>query len=199
MGSPRSDADLRRIYLDALERAVRHAAVHVAPDEAREVGHHVASAVARRYAAEADDHRVAPIGPVQELDAFVHRAVLNRLRELWRAKRRRVAAEQAYHDERSAVAPAWAQPGSELESSELHEVIEAAIAALPEIRRQVFLLIRRDQRSYREVAAQLGIAVGTVHTHLSRANASLRDAVADFRKGEQTATRGRPQTIRTGT
>ena len=200
MSSPLPESELRRIYLDALERAVRHAAVHVNRDEALEVGHHVATALVRRFAAEADSFsEVASIGPVTEIEAFVHRAVLNRLRELWRASRRRSAAEQLYQDERCAVAPAWTQPDADLESSELLETIEVAIAALPETRRRVFLLIRRDQRTYKEVAAQLGIAVGTVHTHLSRANASLREAVADFRGAKDTRTIGRPQAIRTGT
>jgi RNA polymerase sigma-70 factor (ECF subfamily) len=189
---PPSEAELRRIYIDALERAVRHAAVHVSPDEAREIGHHIASAIAKRYA-EPDGHDL-----VRDLEAFVHRAVLNRLRELWRASRRRNAVEQTYHSERSAVAPAWTQPGSNLESRELHRVIDAAIAAMPDVRRQVFLRIRRDQRSYKEVAAELGIGVGTVHTHLSRANAVLRDAVAAFR-GADDATAIGPRTIGTGT
>ena len=200
MNPPLDEADLRRIYLDALERAVRHASVHVSRDEALEVGHHVASAVTRRYLAEAGaDPEVAPIAPVTEIDAFIHRAVLNRLRELWRARRRRAVVERSYETERTSVAPAWTQPGADLESAELHEAIETAIAALPEVRRQVFLLIRRDQRSYKEVAAQLGIAVGTVHTHLSRANASLRDAIADFQASEHDRTTGRPRTVRTGT
>jgi RNA polymerase sigma-70 factor (ECF subfamily) len=194
---PPTDNELRRIYLDALERAVRHAAVHVSWDEAREIGHHVASAIARRFAEERNGGDVTNRSPIAELDAFVHRAVLNRLRELWRAKRRRSAVEQTYHNERTAVAPAWTQPGSNLESRELHRVIEAAIAAMPEVRRKVFLSIRRDQRSYREVAAELGIGVGTVHTHLSRANAALRDAVAGFR-GADDATNAR-RTIGTGT
>ena len=200
MSTPLPEAEVSRIYLDALERAVRHAAVHVPRDEALEIGHHVATAVVRRCMGEAgNDRGAARSQPIGEMDAFVHRAVLNRLRELWRAKRRRTAAEQLYHDERCSVAPAWTQPGADLESTELHRAIEAAIAALPETRRQVFLLIRRDQRSYKEVAAQLGIAVGTVHTHLSRANASLREAIADFRGAEHSRTINRPQTIRTGT
>jgi len=195
---PPADTELRRVYIDALERAVRHAAVHVSRDEAREIGHHVASAIARRFAEERDGGAVASQSPIVDVDAFVHRAVLNRLRELWRAKRRRSAAEQAYHDERNAVAPAWTQPGSNLESRELHRVIEAAIAAMPETRRAVFLRVRRDQRSYKEVAAELGIGVGTVHTHLSRANAALRDAVADFR-GAGDASNVARRTIGTGT
>jgi RNA polymerase sigma factor (sigma-70 family) len=194
---PPSETELRRIYMDALERAVRHAAVHVSRDEAREIGHHVASAIARRCAEEKENHDLAR-PPINELDAFVHRAVLNRLRELWRAKRRRSAVEQTYHNERSAVAPAWTQPGSNLESRELHRIIDAAIAAMPDGRRQVFLRIRRDQRSYKEVAAELGIGVGTVHTHLSRANAALRDAVAEFRGAGDPSALGH-RTMGTGT
>jgi RNA polymerase sigma factor (sigma-70 family) len=190
------EAEARRIYLDALDRAMRHAAVHVARDEAREVGHHVAAALVRRCAKESGEgDGVAPTGRVNAIDAFVHRAVLNRLRELWRAKRRRKKAEQLYQDERCSVAPAWTRPGSNLESRELHDAIAAAIAALPETRRQVFLLIRRDQRTYKEVASQLGIGVGTVHTHLSRANASLRQAVADFHAADHPLRIGRPRTI----
>jgi RNA polymerase sigma factor (sigma-70 family) len=201
MHPPLPEPDVRRIYLDALDRAMRHAAAHVPRDEALEIAHHVACAVLRRQAGDGSAQRgVLSAAPVTELDAFIHRSVLNRLRETWRARRRRNAVEQSYENERGAIAPAWTQPGARLESRELHRVIEAAIAALPDARRQVFLLIRRDQRTYKEVAAQLGIGVGTVHTHLSRANAALRDAVAEFR-GEHDAPRsiGRSRTIGTGT
>jgi RNA polymerase sigma factor (sigma-70 family) len=200
MSSPLPEAEVRRIYIDALERAVRHAAVHVPRDEALEIGHHVATAVVRRCEGQASERaNIAPIAPIHELDAFIHRAVLNRLREVWRARQRRTAAERAYEKERTSVAPAWTQPGAQLESRELHDAIEAAIDALPDAQRTVFLLIRRDQRTYKEVAAQLGIAVGTVHTHLSRANAALRDAVADFRNADTPGTIGRPRTVRLGT
>ena len=200
MSFPLPEAEVRRIYLDALERAVRHAAVHVPRDEALEIGHHVATALVRRCVGDPDDGRGnGRVEPIHDIDAFIHRAVLNRLRESWRARQRRARAERAYEAERSSVAPAWTQPGASLESRELHDVIEAAIDALSESQRKVFLLIRRDQRTYKEVAAQLGIAVGTVHTHLSRANAALRDAVADFRRSEHTGTIGRPRTVRIGT
>lgn len=200
MSFPLPETEVRRIYLDALERAVRHAAVHVPRDEALEIGHHVATAVVRRCLGNASERGdAARARPIDEIDAFVHRSVLNRLREIWRARQRRIVAERAYERERSAVAPAWTQPGAHLESRELHEAIEAAIEALPEAQRTVFLLIRRDQRSYKQVAAQLRITVGTVHTHLSRANAALRDAVADFRNAEHPGTIGRPRTVRLGT
>src|SRR6185436_9174085 len=131
MDSSLPETEIRRIYLDALDRAMRHAAVHVSRDEAYDVAHHVASAVVKRYGDAHNGDRSIAIGPVNEIDAFVHRAVLNRIRELWRGGRRRLAVETSYEKERTAVAPAWTQPGSDIESRELHRVIEAAIAAMP--------------------------------------------------------------------
>ncbi|HET9423880.1 MAG TPA: sigma-70 family RNA polymerase sigma factor [Gemmatimonadaceae bacterium] len=197
MSSPLPEAEVRRIYLDALERAVRHAALHVPRSEALEVGHHVATALVHRLSRETGDAMIGT-GPVQDVDAFVHRSVLNRLREVWRGNKRRTAVEESYEAERCAVAPAWSRPDSNLDSRELHRVIETAVAALPDAQRQVFLLVRRDQCSYKEVAARLGIAVGTVHTHLSRANASLREAMADFHGSRPVRSVGR-KTIGTGT
>src|SRR5688572_15841309 len=99
--------EIRRIYLDALERAVRHAAVHVSRDEALEIGHHIATALVRRE--EQARGKFSPDGSVNDPDAFIHRAVLNRLREILRSRRRRSAAEESYGNERTAVAPAWTQ------------------------------------------------------------------------------------------
>jgi DNA-directed RNA polymerase specialized sigma24 family protein len=59
--------------------------------------------------------------------------------------------------------------------------VNATIADMPDTMREVFLLIRRDARSYKDAARRLGITVGTVHTHLSRATARLRDAVQRYR------------------
>jgi RNA polymerase sigma factor (sigma-70 family) len=195
MNPPLPEAETRRIYLDALERAMRHAAVHVSRDEAREIGHHVASALLRRSATGGDMDRSTVLDPVNSIDAFIHRAVVNRLREMFRARKRRETIERSYSEERAAVAPAWVQPGSDLETNELRSALEAAVAALPEVQRQVFLLLRRDQRSYKEVAAQLGIGVGTVHTHLSRANATLRDALAEFRQPDRPSSIGPSGTV----
>jgi RNA polymerase sigma-70 factor (ECF subfamily) len=187
--TPPSDAEVRRIYIDALERAVQHAGIHVSRDEALDVGHHVASALVKRQIAGGSP-------PIDSVDGFIHRAVLNRLREIWRASRRRKAVEQMYHEERAAVAPAWARPDGNLESRELHDAIDAAIAQLPITQRQVFLLVRRDQLTYKEVAVQLQITVGTVHTHLSRANATLRKAVAAKQAGDAEPNRSRLTGIR---
>jgi RNA polymerase sigma-70 factor (ECF subfamily) len=48
-----------------------------------------------------------------------------------------------------------------------------AVAALPEVQRQVVTLYYQDERPVDEVAAMLGLPVNTVKTHLHRARARL--------------------------
>jgi RNA polymerase sigma-70 factor (ECF subfamily) len=174
--------DARRIYGDALARAFRHAAIHLPRDEAREAAHLVAAALVRRH------ENGAAFAAIESLDAFIHQAVISQVRHMWRAAGRRAAAEAVHHDERARAAPAWVRADVDFESREMERLVDRAIADLPQTQRQVFLLIRRDERSYRDVAAQLGVGVGTVHTHLSRANAALRRALAEYQAAEHVRT-----------
>jgi RNA polymerase sigma-70 factor, ECF subfamily len=53
--------------------------------------------------------------------------------------------------------------------------LEQAIAVLPREQREVVLLAGREGKHYDEIAATLGIPVGTVRSRLSRARARLRE------------------------
>jgi RNA polymerase sigma-70 factor, ECF subfamily len=59
-------------------------------------------------------------------------------------------------------------------SLNLHDA-EQAIAALPQEHREVVLLAGRDGMRYDEIAAALGVPIGTVRSRLSRARARLRE------------------------
>jgi len=72
-------------------------------------------------------------------------------------------------------------PEQHTESGELRTLIETAIRALPERRREVFVLVRCDGLPHREVARLLGISPQTVANHLSLALSDLRDALASAR------------------
>jgi RNA polymerase sigma factor (sigma-70 family) len=156
----------RQLFESILDRAMEHAVRYVAWDQALEIAHDVASDLVRR-------------GVEQPGGALIYRAVCFRLRNHWRANSRRAGAERVYHDERT---DRTAEPSRELEARELRALIAAAIAAMPEGMRRVFTLVRHDERSYRDVAALLGIRVGTVHTQLSRATALLRQVVEDYER-----------------
>jgi RNA polymerase sigma-70 factor (ECF subfamily) len=60
-----------------------------------------------------------------------------------------------------------------LEAEELRMRYEAALALLPARQREVFLLHRLDELTYREIASRLGITVATVEYHMGRALAHL--------------------------
>jgi RNA polymerase sigma factor (sigma-70 family) len=162
-------ADERQIYEQVLETAMSHAVRHLSWDAAFEIAYDVASDLAVRF------HEV-PSG------ALIYRSVTYRLRNYWRATHRRAAAQRVFHDEREDGPASSAEPSRDLEAGELGRVVADVIAAMPEGMRDVFRLIRHEELSYREAADRLGVGIGTVHTQLSRANALLRRAVADYRR-----------------
>jgi RNA polymerase sigma-70 factor (ECF subfamily) len=85
---------------------------------------------------------------------------------------------------RQAVPPAAAVPGhadrvaADVTAGSVRSVLLAALGALPAGDRDVVVLIGWEQLTYEETARALGIPIGTVRSRLSRARASLRDALA---------------------
>lgn len=67
-----------------------------------------------------------------------------------------------------------------LETSELAERIERAIASLPEKCRMVFELNRVEGLKYGEIAEKMNISIKTVETQMSKALAVLREHLADY-------------------
>ena len=59
--------------------------------------------------------------------------------------------------------------------------IQAAIAALPEKRQEIFRLAREDGLKYREIADQLKISVKTVETQMTLALKQLRESLKAYR------------------
>ena len=70
-----------------------------------------------------------------------------------------------------------AGPAEQLEKKEHRQVTWEAISALPPDMRDVLLGYFLYEKSYEEMARELGIAVGTVKSRLSRAREKLRDQV----------------------
>jgi RNA polymerase sigma factor (sigma-70 family) len=165
------------MYEDVVQRAMEHALRRVGRAEALEVAHDVACDLVRRRLAGDDDPEAG------SLDGLVFRAVSNRLHNVQRSANRRAAADRIHHDEQARTVRGWAIADASVDHDELSRVVAAAVADMPEVMRRVFLLVRRDGLSYRDAAARLGIGIGTIHTHLARANVRLRDAVARYETG----------------
>jgi RNA polymerase sigma factor (sigma-70 family) len=175
-----SASDVRRRYEELAARALKHARRLIQGGQADEVAHDVATEMLDRPELEVSG-------------SLLYVAVVYRLRTLWRATDRRSTTERQYLEMRREGTPAWAQPDSGLEAAELRERIEATLAAMPAGMREAFLLVREDELSYREAAERLGVAVGTVHTQLSRANALLRECVKQYHADAPRASRSPTQ------
>ena len=154
-----TDAEMRlallyRDYAPQLRRRVR--ARLRSNEEASDV---VQDAFARLLAATARQ-------TLRQPEAFLNRIIRNLLVDRARRLARRSAHVPIDDDNEPAVRATQAD-GIELE--DMRTRYRAAVAALPERRRQVFLLHRVDGLSYKEIAARLGISHRTVEWHVAEA------------------------------
>ncbi|MDP3339324.1 RNA polymerase sigma factor [Frigidibacter sp.] len=104
--------------------------------------------------------------------AYLHQSARNIAINALRRQQRYVS------DDAAAEMPDPAPPVVErlIAREELLRVMRA-IAALPARRREVFVLSRVDNRTYDEIAAQLGISRNTVMVQIVRALSDLRRAL----------------------
>jgi RNA polymerase sigma-70 factor (sigma-E family) len=100
------------------------------------------------------------------LEAYVRRVMVNTHISGWR--RRRV---DEYPVDEIPDAPATADATSD---SDLHDVVQRAIDRLPRQMRAAVMLRFYDDMTEPEVAAALGVSVGTVKSTVARAVAKLR-------------------------
>ena len=103
--------------------------------------------------------------------SWLHRLTVNAMLESRRSEKRRVARVLPMEDPGTigAIAPA--------ESPDLQMDLDRAIAALPEGARVAFVLHAIEGYKHEEIAAQLGIAAGTVKAQLHRARKLLIQAL----------------------
>lgn len=104
-----------------------------------------------------------------------------RVRERWTEDMRGMREQEALE------APG---PGELVEEKELIAIVERAIAALPERRREVFTLAYRHGFTYEEIAELMGVARQTVANQMSAALAEVRRTVEPFLENGSTHSQG---------
>jgi RNA polymerase sigma-70 factor (ECF subfamily) len=121
----------------------------------------------------------------QSLKAYLYRAVRNRA--LNHIRRRGTVQNAKVHVRHLLEETASVPTASDsLREKELHEAAEDAINQLPERRRTAFLLHRRNDFTYKEVAEIMEITPKTVENHIGRALKTLRKKLKPFLSRELT-------------
>lgn len=71
-------------------------------------------------------------------------------------------------------------PSQEMSAKELEQAVIKAVKEIPDKRRNIFLMHREDELTYREIAEMLDISVKTVETQMSRSLKFLRYKLSEF-------------------
>jgi RNA polymerase sigma-70 factor, ECF subfamily len=82
-------------------------------------------------------------------------------------------------EELSPLLPSDANPEAEAENRQLGRRVEAAMTRLPEEMRAVLVLRAYHDFDYPDIAAALGLELGTVKSRLGRARSALREALQE--------------------
>lgn len=119
-----------------------------------------------------------------KFSSWLYRIATNRALTHLKRRRRRVAAMDiqsgpGVEAEASRVDCSPSEgPDQLVIGEEFRRRVRLAVIRLPEQYRVVVTLFYLEERSYKEVAETLGIPMGTLKTHLHRARALLREALA---------------------
>lgn len=115
---------------------------------------------------------------IKELNAFIYVTALNLVRD--RAKHRHTIASKQFVDISKVQLTTEIDPQSIVAALEELELLGHEIEKFPSRRQEVFVLQRLRGKTYREVATQLGISVGMVEKHMTRAIKQLRRGVGGY-------------------
>jgi RNA polymerase sigma-70 factor (ECF subfamily) len=120
------------------------------------------------------------------LSTWLHRITVNAA--LAHRRKRALHAQHQVHDpldhfledghHHRPVRPWSIEPDQEALDRETHEVIEKAIAGLPEIYRDVYVLADVEGLPNQEIAGMLGLSLSAVKSRLHRARLLMRNALA---------------------
>ncbi|HVC98634.1 MAG TPA: RNA polymerase sigma factor, partial [Pirellulales bacterium] len=116
------------------------------------------------------------VGGVENLKAWIFRIALNTGRDLrgaaWRRRRRPLAEDGLM------LVAARAPTEDRLERAEQLDQLRRAVHELRREEQEVFLLRQNGELTYEEIAAALGIPLGTVKTRMRLALGRLREVLA---------------------
>jgi RNA polymerase sigma factor (sigma-70 family) len=117
--------------------------------------------------------------PVEDLSAYVYRALRNRIIDLLRARRNEISLDAENGEEGQGslsgmLADARYDTAATFEHSELLDSVFAIIDSLDDAEKEVIVLTEFEGRSFASLAEEKGVPVGTLLSRKSRALKKVR-------------------------
>ncbi|SEM77178.1 RNA polymerase sigma-70 factor, ECF subfamily [bacterium A37T11] len=113
------------------------------------------------------------VDPDQPVKAYLYKIAENLVADHFRkaARDQKVFQQfiQEYREEENNNIDAW------ITRKENRELVFKALEGLPPQRKNVFSLIKLEEKSYEEVSQMVGISVNTIHDHVKKANSFLKE------------------------
>jgi RNA polymerase sigma factor (sigma-70 family) len=129
--------------------------------------------------------------PVERFGAYIYRALKNRVIDALRMRRptvpmHGVAGEDGSPSMASLLGDLRYDAAAEMEKADIREALFEAIDELAPEQREVIYLTEFEGRSFREIAGQTGVPMGTLLARKSRGVAKVRESMACyFHHGEE--------------
>lgn len=144
----------REALVGYVRRRIEDAADHEAEDIVQDVVVHLFD-------------RADPSIPIQNLAAYIYRALRNRIVDYFRRRRETVALQESISDSGQNLA-------LEIEREEILEDVFAAMEELSTEEKAVILATEMEGRTFKELAEEWGIPLGTLLARKSRALEKIR-------------------------
>ncbi len=123
--------------------------------------------------------------PIDDLSAYVYRALRNRVIDTFRKKRETVSIDAPFCDDEelslaSLLSQAAPDAFDELSAKEIRWRMLAAIESLGDDEKAVVIETELNERTFKELSEKWGVPLGTLLSRKSRALAKIADALADL-------------------
>ena len=112
-------------------------------------------------------------------EVYLYISIKNACLNVIRADSKRSHLFKEPMEDVNAADATWNE-GTSMEDKELEEILDQAVAALPDRRRIIFKLIKEDGLKSSEAAKILGISVRTVENQLYKAIKTLAESISDY-------------------
>ena len=122
--------------------------------------------------------------PIENLTAYVYRALRNRVIDYLRKRRETVSLDEGLsHDETLAISGLLSDPRSdgndEISKLEIRQSLFTALSVLNEEQREVLIATELEGRTCQELSREWGIPIGTLLARKSRAIRRIRQTFTE--------------------